>query len=194
MGSLEGRSIAVLTLLGMLGIFQQSAAADDRAAPLECSQNVQDRIGTLSGTVSDVSRTGISGALITASCGSFLQAVSTDSTGAYSLQLSPGEPSLALSQLWRKNGGHRATYACPDPTPFSPLARRSRCMTLQLRSLSLGASHHLQAWCALVVLTKLLASNFRTQTTIEPIRPALRLAPPSIPQVLLITVRHIEFP
>jgi len=90
MGPLEGRSIAVLTLLGVLGIFQQSVAADDRAAPHECSQDAQDRIGTLSGTVSDVSRTGISGALITASCGSFLQAVSTDSTGAYSLKLSPG--------------------------------------------------------------------------------------------------------
>jgi hypothetical protein len=67
-------------------------------------------------------------------------------------------------------------------------------MTLQLRSRSLGASHHLQAWCALVAPTQLLASNFRTQTTIEPIRPALRLAPPSIPQVLLITATHIEFP
>jgi iron complex outermembrane recepter protein len=90
MGLLEGRSIAVLTLLGVLGIFQQSAAADDRVPPLECSQAAQDRIGTLSGTVSDVSGAGISGALITASCGSFRQAVTTDSIGAYSLQLSPG--------------------------------------------------------------------------------------------------------
>src|ERR1700674_5292073 len=70
MGPLEGRSIAVLTLLGVLGIFPQSVAADDRVAPLECSQAAQDRIGTLSGTVADVSGAGISGALITASCGS----------------------------------------------------------------------------------------------------------------------------
>ena len=42
--------------------FQESVAADDRVAPLECSQAVQDRIGTLSGAVFDVSGTGISGA------------------------------------------------------------------------------------------------------------------------------------
>jgi len=90
MRPLEGRSIAVLTLLGVLGIFQESVAADDRVALLEWTQAVEDRIGTLSGTVSDVSGTGISGALITASCGSFHQAVTTDSIGAYSLQLSPG--------------------------------------------------------------------------------------------------------
>jgi hypothetical protein len=41
-------------LTGVLGIFQQSVAADDRVAPLECSRVAQDRIGTLSGTVSDV--------------------------------------------------------------------------------------------------------------------------------------------
>jgi iron complex outermembrane recepter protein len=91
MGPLEDRSIAVLTLLGALGIFQQSVAgADDRVAPLECSQAVQDHIETLSGTISDVSGAVISGALITAACGSFRQAVTTDSTGAYSLQLPPG--------------------------------------------------------------------------------------------------------
>jgi len=90
MGSLEGRSIAVLTLLGVLGIFQQSVAADDPAALLECSQAAQDRIGTLSGSVSDVTGAGISGALITASCASFRETVTTDSIGAYSLQLSPG--------------------------------------------------------------------------------------------------------
>src|SRR6202165_1488651 len=70
--------------------YEQSVAADDRVVPVECSQAAQDRIGALSGTVSDVSGTGIPGALITASCGSFRQAVTTDSTGVYSLQLSPG--------------------------------------------------------------------------------------------------------
>src|SRR5713226_6806015 len=40
--------------------------------------------------------------------------------------------------------------------------------------------------------TKLLAWNFRTQTTIEPIRPALRLAPPAIPQGFLITVTPLN--
>jgi len=90
MGSLEGRLIAVLTLLGVVGIFLQSVAADDRAAPPECSKTAQDRTGMLSGTVSDISGTGIVGALITALCGSFREAVTTDSMGAYSLQLSPG--------------------------------------------------------------------------------------------------------
>jgi hypothetical protein len=67
-------------LTGVLGIFQQSEAADDRVAPLECSRAAQDH-GTLSGTVSDVSGSEISGALITASCGSFRQAVTTDLIG-----------------------------------------------------------------------------------------------------------------
>jgi iron complex outermembrane receptor protein len=89
MEPIQDRSMAVLTLLGLLGIFQQGVAANDRAAPLECSQVAQGRIGTLSGTVSDVSGKGISGALITASCGSFRLAVTTDSIGAYSLQLPP---------------------------------------------------------------------------------------------------------
>src|ERR1700686_569165 len=70
--------------------YAQSVAADDRVVPLDCSQALPDRIETLSGTISDVSGAVISGALITASCGSFRQAVTTDSTGAYSLQLSPG--------------------------------------------------------------------------------------------------------
>jgi len=90
MGPLESKLIAVLTLMGALAIFQQSLGAKDRPAPLECSQAAQDRIETLSGTVSDISGAGISGALVTASCGSFSQAVTTDSLGAYRLQLSPG--------------------------------------------------------------------------------------------------------
>jgi hypothetical protein len=61
----------------VLGIFQQSEAADDRVALLECSRAAQDH-GTLSGTVSDISGTGISGALISASFGPFRQAVTTD--------------------------------------------------------------------------------------------------------------------
>src|SRR5712692_3431901 len=41
----------------------------------------------------------------------------------------PGsESTSALSQMWRPHGGHRETYGCPDPTPFSALYRRSRRM------------------------------------------------------------------
>ena len=41
-------------------------------------------------------------------------------------------------------------------------------------------------------LTKLLASNFRTQTTIEPIRPVLRFVLPTIPKVFLITATPLN--
>jgi iron complex outermembrane receptor protein len=67
------------------------------ALPLECSQAEQDRMETLSGTVSDISGKGISGALITASCGSFSQAATTDSMGAYNLQLSPGSYRVSVT-------------------------------------------------------------------------------------------------
>jgi hypothetical protein len=53
MDLLEAKSIAVLTLSLVLGIFQQSA--DRRAAPVEFSAAAQDAAGTLSGTVSDIS-------------------------------------------------------------------------------------------------------------------------------------------
>jgi hypothetical protein len=61
------------------------------------------------------------------------------------------EPTLALSPMWRPQGGPRETDCCPVPTPFSPLSHRSRAMKLPFRSRSLGASHHLQPWCALLV-------------------------------------------
>jgi iron complex outermembrane recepter protein len=89
MGPFEATSIAVLTLLLVLGVFQQSA--DTRAAPVECSAAVQDAEGTLSGTVSDTSGAGISGASITASGDLFHRTVTTDSTGAYSLRLPTGK-------------------------------------------------------------------------------------------------------
>jgi iron complex outermembrane receptor protein len=88
MDLLEAKSIAVLTLLLVLGIFQQSA--DRRAAPVEFSAAAQDPAGTLSGTVSDISGAGISSASITASCESFRRTVTTDSSGAYSLRLPLG--------------------------------------------------------------------------------------------------------
>ena len=65
-------------------------STNSTALPLECSPGEQDRMETLSGMVTDVSGKGISGALITASCGPFSQAATTDSIGAYNLQLSPG--------------------------------------------------------------------------------------------------------
>jgi hypothetical protein len=42
---------------------------------------------------------------------------------------------LALSQMWRPHGGHRETYGCPDPTPFSTFSHRSRRMIRQFLSL-----------------------------------------------------------
>ena len=104
------------------------------------------------------------------------------------------EPALALSPMWRPHGGHRETYRGPAPTPFSTASHRSRCMKLPFRSRSLGAFHHLQAWCALVAPPpSSWLQTFATQTTIEPVRSALRLAPSPIPQVFLITDNTIEF-
>jgi len=48
-----------------------------------------------------------------------------------------------------------------------------------------------EVWLQNHVVT-VLAWNFRTQTTIEPIRSALRLAPPPIPQVFLITATPLN--
>jgi hypothetical protein len=45
------------------------------------------------------------------------------------------DPALALSQKWLPQGGHRETYACPAPTAFSTLSRRSRRMKLQIHAL-----------------------------------------------------------
>ena len=81
----------------------------------------------------------------------------------------PGtEPTLALSQMWRKDGDHRETYCCPTLTPLSTLSPRSRRMIRQFRSRSLGASHHLPACCAL--LAPKSATRFQ---------PRLKLLPPS---------------
>src|ERR1019366_7140697 len=42
-----------------------------------------------------------------------------------SLHRQGNKTALALSQLWRADGGHRETYGRPDPTPFATLSRRS---------------------------------------------------------------------
>jgi iron complex outermembrane recepter protein len=90
MRTLEATAIAALTFLGLLGGFRQDVAAGECAAPPDYGQAEQDSLGTLSGTISDVSGAGISGASITVSRGSFRQTVTTDSTGAYSLELPLG--------------------------------------------------------------------------------------------------------
>ena len=63
-------------------------------------------------------------------------------------------PALALSQKWLPQGGHRETYACPAPTAFSTLSRRSRRMKLNPRPLLARCS------CP---QTRLSASNFRSK-------------------------------
>ena len=67
-----------------------------------------------------------------------------------SLPCPASEPTFALSQMWRPHGGHRETYGCPNPTPFSTLPRRSLRMIRKFRSPLLGASHHPPAGCALL--------------------------------------------
>jgi len=67
-------------------------------------------------------------------------------------------------------------------------------MKLQFQPPALGAPSHLLVWYALLAPNNLSLSNLDsnsrsnpTQTTIEPIPPALRLAPPPIPEAFLIT-------
>ena len=69
------------------------------------------------------------------------------------------EPILALSQVWRKDGDHRATYRRPAPTPLSTLSRRSSRMKLQLQPPSLGASRHLPVGYPLLAPNHLSLSN-----------------------------------
>ena len=91
MGALHARSVVAFTFLGVLSIFQESVTAAERVALHQSGGEAQDRIGMLSGTVTDVSGAAISDASITAGCGSFRQTITTDSTGAYRLQLPIGK-------------------------------------------------------------------------------------------------------
>lgn len=91
MGTLHARSVVAFTFLGVLSIFQLSAAAVEPMPTHQSGGEAQDRIGTLSGTVTDVSGSAISDASITARCDSFRQTIKTDSTGAYRLQLPIGK-------------------------------------------------------------------------------------------------------
>jgi hypothetical protein len=79
----------------------------------------------------------------------------------------PGtEPALALSQMWRPHGGHRETYCCPAPTPFSALSGRSRSMKLRFQARSLGAPHLLPPGCAL--LAPKPPAHFQTRLKVLP--------------------------
>src|SRR5262245_5144102 len=77
-------------LLGIVAMSVQSGAPDEPAPLLECGEEGRGSPGILSGAISDASGGEISGALIVVSCGSFRQTFSTDSTGAYRVQLPPG--------------------------------------------------------------------------------------------------------
>jgi hypothetical protein len=59
-------------------------------------------------------------------------------------------------------------------------------MKLQSQSRSLGASDHLQAWCALVAPHQAPGWNLPTQITIKALLPVLWSAPSPIPRVSLI--------
>ena len=68
--------------------------------------------------------------------------------------------------LTSAHGGHRETYGCPDPTPFSALSRRSRRMIRPFRSPLPGASHHLPPSCAL--LAPKSAPRFKPHPELSP--------------------------
>ena len=104
------------------------------------------------------------------------------------------QPALALSQMRRPHGGHRETYCCPDPAPFSTRPPRSRRMIRLFRSPLSGVSNHLPPWCAL--LAPKPAPHFqprlqllpRPHTNYNQTNPASPLFPPlPLPEAFLIT-------
>jgi hypothetical protein len=96
--------------------------------------------------------------------------------------------------MWRPHGGHRETYGCPAPTPFSTLSRRSRRMKLQIQAVCRCASPPAGVVRSSCPQTRLSASNLRSksrshhpQTTTRPILPALLFTPRLLPCAFLIT-------
>ena len=91
------------------------------------------------------------------------------------------QTALALSQVWRADGGHRATNCGSDPAPFSTLSRRCRPMKLQVQAPSLGAPHHRQMLRTLLAPKPAVRSLPQLKTPVlphanyHPTSPGLRL-------------------
>src|SRR5271169_2237546 len=78
-------------------------------------------------------------------------------------------PALALSQLWRPHGGHRETYGCPNPTPFSAMPGY-RCHVKSFDTTrKLCVFHHAPPPCALPPIRSLrLAPSHLSLATVLP--------------------------
>ncbi len=66
------------------------------------------------------------------------------------------------------HGGHREAYGGSHPAPFATLSLRSRCMKQPFPALSLGATHHAQAWCARLAPKPAVCSQPRPKIPFPP--------------------------
>ena len=71
------------------------------------------------------------------------------------------QTALALSQVWRADGGHRETYRRPTPTPLATLSLPSRRMKLPFQSPTLGAHHRRPVVSALLASEQVIHSQSR---------------------------------
>jgi iron complex outermembrane receptor protein len=80
-----------MLILGAMLLWGQRAAAEASSGEPECEHATPAETKAFRGVVFDPSGAGISGAVIAASCGSYLQTATTNSGGAYRLSLPPGK-------------------------------------------------------------------------------------------------------
>src|ERR1019366_1106901 len=85
-----------------------------------------------------------------------------------SIRCQEPEPSLALSQVWRREDGHRTTYRGPTPTPLSTLSRRSSRMKLPFQPPALGGPRHLLVWYALLAPKQPVPLQPRLELSLQP--------------------------
>src|SRR5438094_576708 len=71
-------------------------------------------------------------------------------------------PSLALPQVWRTHGGHRTTYRCSNPTPFSTLVAHYCGMKQFATTRKLCTAHRAPPPSALLLTRSLLRALFHT--------------------------------
>jgi hypothetical protein len=110
------------------------------------------------------------------------------------------QTALALSQMWRADGGHRETYSRPTPTPLATLSRRSRRMKLLFQvphSVPLTTRRqrapYLPSNKPSVPNLESQSRSYHTQTTNKPVLPSHFPTPVAIPDASLSTPRTIEF-
>jgi hypothetical protein len=101
--------------------------------------------------------------------------------GEVGITLAAIRPSLALPQVWRTNGGHRTTYCCSNPTPFSTtFGEYCRMKRLYHNSKTLHGSPAPPA-SALPLTRSLLRALFHAVSDHRFLPPHARGSPPPLP-------------